>query len=669
MQAEAPPKEEKSVEEQISFWWQRISAAMKTKDHTQHLEDKKEAREFYIGEQFTDAEEAEWGGDTIVANLFRRTVNFITDSVYSRDPNIHCSARRRVQSDPKYMQISDALLEHLEYTYDEEQLGNEVKSTWKDAYFGNIAAVKVDFDKERGLWRAKWVAGELICDPEAYGDTRRARWMAIHVQIPRYRVWQDTSFDKKARKELKEKQGYASNDEAPSDDEDQKKDCEDLWYIYTKEGIDPHQNDDDSPKVRLMVLAENFDQWLLNVEDPCPYLDADEFPIEILRVDLLPGKFNGPALWRQVGSVCKAFNWAASYHMEDMRKTASRAIGYDEDRIDDPTVIDGRSHMVKVPCTGDPSTVLAPLNVGQADKTIFDSVTFWKELLDQLTGIDEIARGEEGVQKTATESEILQKNSSITMNGPSDALDQFLSGMVRKIGLASLYYIPAFSVVVGPQGVVMTKEKQQQPEMDQMTGMPMLDPVTGQPNLSEVAVDVPVQWDVNEAAQYGAQIDPTTGVSIVAPEQEGKYLIKGIDYFHGEELAMSWPDDIPFEQIKCDLHIKIEAGSSQATRRSERRRNAQQLLATVGMELKEIGAWGPYYEILTEVVESLDLPNKDKKWLTKEEFIAQHQLQQQMVLAAGAAPGGEQQGGGMEPPEPENKNPGTAWPGESKNAV
>lgn len=661
-------RSERDEQREIAFWWGRIEAAMKNTDHVNHLNDKKEARAFYAGDQMSSEEQADWGGDTVVANLFRRTVNFITDSVYSEDPAIRCTARRRAKNDPKYLKTSETVEMHLRYVYDEEDLSTEVKSTWKDSYFGNCSGTKIDFDKERGLWRAKWVAGEIVCDPEAFGDVRRARWIAEHVQLPRYRVWQDTTFDKEARQELKERQGYTGSetDATTGNDESDgghRTDVESLWYIYTKEGIDPHKNEDSTPKVRLIVMAENFDRWLLNKENPCPYLDSDEFPYELLRIDLLPGKFNGPALWRQVSAVCKAFNWAASYHMEDMRKTASRAMGYDEDRLDDPTVLDGRTHMTKVACTGDPSTVVAPLNLGQADKTIFDSVNFWRDMLDKLTGIDDIARGEEGVQKTATESEILQRNSSITMKGPGAALDRFLAGMIRKIGLASLYYIPAFSVVVGPQGVVMTKQKVQTFEMDQMTGLPIMDEM-GQPVPAEQIQEVPVQWDENEAAQYGAQVGPD-GMVMANPESEGKYLIKGIDYFHDEEAAAAWPDDIPFEQVKCDLHIKIEAGSSRAGRRAERQRNAQALLATVGLELKELGAWGHYYEILTEVVESLDLPDKDKKWPTKDEFVQMHEQQQMMLMQSmQGAPGGAP---GAANPDmfDEGTNPGTTYPSEA----
>lgn len=658
---------------QVNFWRGRLDAAKKAPSFEKYKADKEGAYKFYFGEQMSKEEISEWGGDSVQANLFVRTINFMTDSVYNQDPAIRCPARAKTRANPNYQKWSAAVEHHLTYVFEEEEIGVEVRRTFKDSICSNLAVAEIDFDRERGLWRGKWVPGEFLFDPDAHGDLRRARWVAKQVQLPRYRVWQDKTFPEDVRKELKEKQASGfdntvayTNEE--QDEIDKRVDVETLWYIYTKEGVSPLKNEDDTVQIRLMVCAEGFDRWLLNKEDPTPWLDADEYPFEICQIDDVPGHFRGPALWRRIEAVCKAFNWAASYHMEDMRKTATRPIGYDGNKIDDPAQLTSRKHMTPVECNGPPKDAVSPLNIGGADKTIFDSVNFWYDMLDKLTGVDEVARGEEGKTKTATESQILNQNSTIALSGPGKALDKFLNGLLRKIGLATLYYTPQFSVYMDEQGNVVTRHVAQVPQIDPLTQMPAMGP-DGAPVMQEEIQVAPAQLTEEQAAEYDIEISPDGSV-VPQPDKANQYLIKGIDYFHGDEVAKAWPV-IPFEEIRCDLAFQIEAGSSRASRRLEKQRNAQALLQTVGAELRQLQLWPYYYECLNTVVESFELEDKDKLFPPKDEFIAAMQQQQMMAMQAmamgGGQPGAPQgapgaPGGADKKPFEESKNAGKSFP-------
>ena len=650
-------KKQKEIQsEKVRFWRQRIDSAAKTSVYTDFKKSKDSAKAFFKGKIFTKKEEDDWEGDTLQANLFRRTVNFMSEAVYSQNPNIHVRSRSKfVSNTPE--KSSEVIEEHLKYVFEEEDLRGEVRRVWKDSYFGNLSAAKIDFDVSRGLWRAKWVAGLLILDPDARGDVSRARWMAEQVVLPRYRVWQDETFDINARNEIKAKQSQTDisySDRASSnavDPNDQgraeNQDNEVLWYIYTKEGMTPlkygvnsaqdQQMMDGGSKNRLLILCEGYDGWLLDQPDPTPFLDDDEFPYAILRLDELPGEFIGPPLWELVKSVVLGFNWAASYHMSDMRITSARTIAYDKNKIDDPNkAFKSRKHQISVPCEGSPKDVVAPLDKGQADKTIFDSVQFFYGLLDKLTGIDEIARGEEGRTKTATESQILQQNSNIALRGPSAALDRFLNDLIRKLGLASLYYTPAFSIVPHPTtpGIFMTRSPQQLPVVDPLSGMPAIDPMTGMPSMQ-------------------TQLIPTIAEGATHP-------VKGIDYFHGDEVALNWPT-IPFDQIKCDTNFAIEAGSTRAERRMEKKQEVAELMQTLGVELQLMGMHGERWELWNKYLDAFDIADKSKLLPSKEIYVQmamQAQMMQMQAQAAGA--------GGAENSNPnkfkEEKNAGKDFP-------
>ena len=620
------PTEQPDLNRAVNFWKTRIHSAQKLQSYVDHQKSKEEARSFYKGNLFSKSDMGNWDGDIVQANLFKKHVNFIVDAVYAQDPTIRVVTEAKVASDPRAQANATAVETHIKYVIKEEKIGQEIRRIWKDSYFGNLSTAKIDYDRKRGLWRAKWVAGMLICDPDAHGDLTRARWTAECVQLPRYRVWQDPTFDINARKEIQAKSSTGSTIEYG--DNEKGRDLYTLWYVYTKEGLDPFNVDIENPQkeyLRLIVIAEDYDKFLLNQKDPTPWLDEDEFPYVIMRQDELPGEFIGPAPWELIKSAVLAFNWASSYHMSDMRKTASRPIGYDINKLPDTGPLFSRKAMVPIGVDGPvDDTVLRPLDIGAADKTIFESAQFFYELIDKLTGIDEIARGEEGRTKTATESEILQQNSSIILRGPTKALDEFQNDLVRKIALATLFYMPQFSLFV-ENGIVMTKMIQQVPIVDQMGMMQM------QPQV----MPVPAQLDPNQMMEYGAM--PTGMGSSIIPNYQGeKYLVKGADYYHGDQVAMNWPT-LPFEEIKCELSFTVEAGSTRLEKRVEKQKAALNLLQTIGAEYVQIGAWPQYYEIIAQVIKSFDVDNLDKILISKEEFVQKRMMAMMMMQQAASA--------------------------------
>ena len=668
----------KAAEEKtVKFWKQRIESAANLECYKNHKKSKTEAKNFYNGNQIPEADWAAWDGDAVKANLFKRLVNFMCEASYAQNPKIRVLPRKgnykpkspmqgamptnmgmempgMEQPETETLTSAQSIEIHLKYLFEECKIDDEIKRDWKDSYFGNLAAVKLDFDRSRGLWRVKWVAGTVICDPDAHGDLSRARWVAECVQLPRYRIWQDPTFDKAARLKIREQQKvsetslqYHGNMASPGNTEADIKannnDTENVWYIYTKESLDPLNYDPDNPiesRIQLAVIAENYEGFLLKTDNPCPYLDEDQFPYSILRLDEVPGEYVTPPLWEQVKAICQAFNWAASYHMSDMRKTASRPIGYDKDAIEDPAILNSRKHMVPIPINtlkgAKPADCVFPLNIGAADKTIFDSTNFFYQLLDQVTGVDEIARGEEGRTKTATESQILQQNSSIALRGIGRALDKFIGDLVCKLGLVTLYYTPAFSIVdsgmIDPmtmQPMMMTKMVGEMPQIDMMTGMPAVDMMTGMPVMQKQVMDVP------------------------APP--GSVPTKGIDFFHGEDVAMVWPGadgNFDFNTIKSEVGFSIEAGSTKAEQRQEKKRTALELFQTVALEYKEMGLFEQYFECLSMLINAFDSDNIDKLLPPKQQVVQngqQSMMRQMMIDMETAKNGGAGKPGGGKP--------------------
>lgn len=628
---------------EIKFWMTRIKSRLESEDYVEWDKVKKDAKDFYKGKLISDEFRKEWGGDTVELNMWRRTLIYFVDALFAQNPNFVVRPRPG-RTDDRTLAAAASLEDFLRYVWSEMDMDEEARRVLKDAYFGNIAVAKWDWDKTRELPRMRWMAGRLVVDPEAHGALNRANWAVEEVSMTVLRILQDESFSLEKRKAYSDRIGITVADIGSKMFDKQKK----VYYVHTREGCNPIASlevidggDSYGSKNKLIIFVEDWDQYLFQTDDPFPWLDSDEFPFALLRLDETPGEFIGTPIWQMLQSMINALNWLMSYHLTDMKKKATDLIGVNKNIIKNPLGLVTKSHMEIVECDGDPKMAVAPLNIGKGDQTSLQGAAQVMEWLDRLAGTSEIVRGEATGRKTAEEARYLQENSSLVLKGPGMALDGFLESCVRLLGLSSLHYIPAYSRSVGPDGQIMTKAKQE--TIDPASGQPVQN-VVDQPVAPEEAESLgAVKWADDQGNDYGMRMPDTQasmgpmGLTMTHPSP-GKTLRRGVDYFVGPDAALNWPE-MPLEDIKRDLMLTFEAGSTRAGWRADQQQAAQALLETFGPIYQQVGFPDQLYELLLTIAKSSPLPDTNRLVPPRAQFVAAFNgmMQAQTAAAQSAA--------------------------------
>ena len=638
----APPKKPRDTLTEVVFLKKRIEARKTAEDFVEWDKLRKDAKKFYKGDLLDESDVKSWEGDEgggviVQVNMWRRILSFMVDAVFSMTPNIVTRSREGRQTD-EMLASASSVEAMLKYVWDEMKQQPEVRRVLKDAWFGNIAAAKITYDKKRGLFGGRWCPGMLVVDAECHGDLRRAMWAAEEMSLPALQILRDETFPREKRAKLAEKwQGLANR----TDGETLKK----IWYVYTREGANPWSilsdllgeegEEEEATKKKLLVICEDFDDYLLEAPDPCPYLDEDEIPYPILVLDEMPGELYGSPFWKMLKGLIDAINWLLTFFTTSMKKQATNITLVNKNifkgRLSEFT---GASNAEALFCDGDPSQATARVDLGKGDLSSLTAAEGLHDWLAKISGFNEVAQGESTGRKTAEEARYLQQNTSLVTKGASQSLDAFIEEWLRMLALATIYYIPQFSWVIGPDGQVMTGQVQDVPQG--------VDPATGQPVMGKGVVPVPVApemaqevgakaWDDGSVRMPDTQVEttepsvdelgqPVAGVPMFTHERAGEVLRKGVDFFIGQEKAMAWPTG-KLEDVKRDLDFSFEAGSTRADFRNDQQQAATMALQVLGPMLQQAGGFEQMYEFMVAITKSLPLSNTDRLIMPRAQFI------------------------------------------------
>jgi hypothetical protein len=697
-QPDRMPTSHKDDQPLVRFWRKRVERRKSLEDFTEHKKYKDEAKKYGKGDLLDDDDIKSWkptnddSGVIVQVNMWRRIRGYFVDAVFSANPNL-AFAPKEGRSTPETLKNAASVKAMVKHIWDECKQQSEARRALKDGWNGNVSSVKLDIDRARELPRTRWCPYALIVDPECHGDMSRAMWVAEEMRLPAARILQDDTFPEDVRLRLYEKwKGHLQKMDEGGGMEQPRT----LYYIYSREGVDPlaqikalaGEPVDQSERKVLLVVCEGFDEFLLVAPDPCPYLDEDEYPFPTLVLDEEPGEWFGSPQWKMLKGLVDAINWLVSFHCTIMKKKAQTVVltnkaiwkgGADK--------LTAAAAMEAFEVDGDPKMAATKLDLGSGDIGQMQGAEMLHEWLARISGFNEVAQGQSTGRKTATEADYLQKNTSLTTKGSNISFDSFLNEMASQIARSALYYIPQFSRVIGPDGMVMTQQVQQvpvevPPEAAQ-PGAPPPDP-SQPPQVVMQPQAMPVPAPPEEAAQLGAvpfvlegvdyglrmpDTEVTTTPEGIGPNGEvipgvpqfvnpraGETLRRGVDYFCGPEVAMGWPVQ-PLEDVKRDLLLTFEAGSTRADFRYDQQQAAVMALNLLGPIYQQTGSLDALYELLVVITQSLPLANTDRMIPPREQFIggmkaamASAQAMQEKEIAAkakGADKGGPPSSGGQ----------------------
>jgi hypothetical protein len=670
------------------FWKARIGKRKGMEDYTKWTDIAKRAREAFHGDLLDKTKLDQMGDGTVGAcnNSWRRIASYFWDAIFSSIP-ISMVRPAEGRNDELTLGGASAVQAFLKHVFNDAKIGDVFLCVLKAAYFDNVCAAKVEFDPLRGYFRVRWVPHFLV-DAMAHGDLSNALWVVEEIKVSRMSVLSNPTFPLSERQKLATKWAEKAGSSGMDFDTEA---C--LYYITSREGADPQatvaalvagQAPEKQPKA-CFVVCDDYAGLLYEHADPTPWLDEDEYGYPVCTLEKLPGEWYGSPPWKLVEPLINAINWLITFYVTAMKKRAMDIHLFNKEIVKDVKKITASSCFEAHGVDGDPSKAHSRVDLGANDTAQLQGAEALQGWLDQLSGFNEVARGESSGRKTATEVDNLQKNTSLVVKGPSRSFDSFMGECFRQMGLASILWIPAFSWKIGPGGEVMTRKATGNmipgaPVIDPATGMPQVDPATGAPKMGKPTpeiVDVPVE--PQEAAEVGA-IDDGTGLGPRMPGTEvtesplmagpdgmpmqapisathpeaGKTLKKGVDYFIGDEWAAKWSLGIgpkSYEDTKRDLRFVFEVGSTRADFRAEQQQASMLGLQVLAPYLQQTGSFKELHALLQDFNQSLPLASPERRLPPLDQFEA---MMTQAMQAAQEAEAQKNAG----PPQPQGPQDG-----------
>jgi hypothetical protein len=579
-------------------WIAMVEDRLDSPEQTQMKEDGKKSREWYQNKgQYDDKNDWVWKGDLVRGNLWYRDVNTMAAAVLAHDPRISVLSTLR---DPIFQRASAAIEALATRIAGETRLFKELEAAYLTAKHDNLAFVRMHWDAFRQIPTYRWCEGQVVMDDLGHGMTNRARWIAEVIERPLSEVLQDIALPLEKRQKLRKK--LMSNSLHEKIDYER---LVKLYYIWSKTGSTPWIK---STGRKLIIICDAMqDDPMLVDEWPWPFLDADEFPIDVLRLDWIPGQFQGVTPFRVAEPLLKQYNWLSSFLQSSIRREVTKKVLYD-DTVDDPSKLTSGKYLelIKVEANDGLDNHVKVLDfTGSGAGDALQALELVKAQHDEQTGVTDIVRGQAlGGRTTAEETRTLSRNASMVFQREGKIVDDFVNEVVRKFCMALLYYIPQWSRVVS--------------DTDPLTGVPIVD-ITGIRHNTLITKT----WDAL-AGWITVKVDDEEASALTDPDihPSGYVARAGTDAWIGDDHAEAWLvyDE---EQLRRDFSFRIEAGSSRAEHSVTEQRNTMTMLQVLGPVYQQFGLFEQYYELIRMFILAFRLPDPHRLIPPMEQFVMQ----------------------------------------------
>lgn len=584
-------------------WWVKVQDRLMKTDHSQAQEALKTAVQWYCNEEVAFTKETgahKWDGLVVQANMFQRDIDILRSVLYADVPKPSIKANMR---DMEALKATEAFKALLLKVWEETLVHREINMCILMALYGNLGYMRLEFDMHRQIPVMKWMTGEVIYDENSAGIPARALWAAEIFSVSLIEIYTNEAFPKDRREELLTAVKGRIKEGEKFDLEMQIK----IAYVWSKRGEKPWEKLEGR---KLVVVCEELEEPLLVSDWDWPFIDHDRFPIYRLMFNKIPKDDYGITMFAKLRAPVNQYNWAASFAMESARKTASAKLFYDKSRLADPSRLTSGKHMETCETNGPPAEAVHYQELGSSNRVALDSFMMSKQIHDEQSGINEVARGDSlGDRTTAEEVRTRSRGSSTVFKGYSDAIDDFLSEVTRDHVSALVYFVPRWDrIALGGQIV-------------------------------ESAFDG-MQWLQNP-------IPPEEAANLLSPVALPDFYVvrPGVNAWVGVNHALNWLD-YDIEQLKRDFSFTVRVGSTHTDYSNAKKQDTLILWQTLIPFYQTIGpmAGEAMYELTRAFVEA----NADEDPMR---FLPPREAFTAMQSFVSEPAGTEQQGAGPTPAE------------------
>lgn len=631
-----------------------------------------------------------WNGIQVATNTWHRDVNILTSFLLHSDPRILVNATKGEEFEPTAKAMEKLAMK----TYREMRYRDETKRALIEALFRNRSFVFQGWDSYRGLPTIRWCAEEVYLDPDSFGDIKRAGWIAEQYTARLEDLLDDPEIAEDIKKDLKEKKNlhqFTRPDQDRTVNEGGMSPTSDprVWdnqpgftkivayRIFSREGLlpgyrgekkeeivevdpgfdsNPHlpvppperpidaapapQKSDpiDSGRRKFILLIKGYDKVVKVSDWHMNHFDRDEFPYEMLKLTELPGDLNGVPTFKIVRPLLRTMNYIISFEMAEARATARRLIEADTGKIVEAgefEKIESGKHLEVIKTSG-----VGAINMVEFKGRNPRNIEFYqlmRQMHDEVTGVNDTIRGQATVEKTATESNLLHDSAQAAFSSLTDAVEVFHENIARRTVMALQRYVPTQTVFApceecGVPCETCLENGELTPDCPQCGGIGITKGpgfVAGK-ELSQMTMAGPMAVPCEKCQGSGLDNEAVA---------EGRPIQKGADWWLPPELAQAWRGDITVEQIRTEVAIEVEPGSTRRDYHERRFTLVQQLYQLLQPMYTQMQLIRPLSELTEEVVKATELPNAEALAPTQDEWMQSIQmLQAQAMAAAGPSP-------------------------------
>lgn len=399
-----------------------------------------------------------------------------------------------------------------------------------------------------------------------------------------------------------------------------------------------------------LLLVKGIDKVIKATPWHMDHFDRDEFPYVRLQFSWCPDDPDGVTLFQIMRPLFIAKNGIISFAMIDSKLSAQRRIGIDETVVTDEAErakITNGKHLEAYLKRG-PNGVSID-EFGARNPTSLNLLPEIDSLISDTSGVTDVLKGQSGaVEKTKAEAVMLNDSANAALAYLENPFEVFNEDVSRLTVMAEQRYIRRATAyepcpmcgqpcaacdgsgkVDGGEcddccGKGATKGDGQAPEWPEAMATQGMSPIL----MPALSAPMPCPCCEGSGWAPGAQ-------------KEGP-LRKGADWWLSTTDAAAWRDDLSLEQIRSEVIVSIESGSTRRDYRERRVGLLNNLYDRLGQEYRDQGLQRPLSYLRREMVMATELPNaeaalptpdEDAKIQAKTDAMQQAQLVQAQAAA------------------------------------
>jgi hypothetical protein len=273
--------------------------------------------------------------------------------------------------------------------------------------------------------------------------------------------------------------------------------------------------------------------------------------------------------------------------------------------------------------------------------------------------------------ETATEAKTMQDSAANMLASDQEAVERFITEIFRKEIFSDLSKMPKRSVVCVKLPDAKEKEEgefQDDPEdyvqeegEEYLTDVPYEDAIKlekGPASTAAVMRIAKAREKVGEKAAFDATMNGVPPEQLEQVEEQAqqqvaqtpemevrvrydvpmdavcKIVNPGVEQFIGPEAAEGWVEGLPARQIKAEIGVSVEPGSSSATGRMQNMNEALMTFNTLGPICQQLGLDDQFCALANAVLDKTENPMLAQARFTVEKVKAAREAMQQAAMQA-----------------------------------